>query len=57
MVAVAARLSGQLPVLVGPARITVVLGGTVTESLAGECGIHAFEAGSCKHKKTTLTCK
>jgi len=49
--------NAQLPVLVGPARITVVLGGTVTESQAGECGIHAFEAGSCKRKKTTLVCK
>jgi len=49
--------NAQLPVLVGPARITVVLGGTVTESEAGECGVIAFEAGSCKHKKTTLTCK
>jgi hypothetical protein len=41
----------------GPLRGTLVLGATVVESLAGECGVHAFGAGSCRQKKTTVTCK
>ncbi len=57
-IAFAAKASkANIPTFVGPARMTVVLGGTVVESLAGECGVHTFEAGSCKLKKSTLTCK
>jgi hypothetical protein len=43
--------------IVGPLRGTIVLGATVAESLAGECGVHEFASASCRQKKTTVTCK
>lgn len=47
----------DIPSLVGPARVTVVLGGSVAASEAGECGSHSFEPASCTRKKDKLVCK
>jgi len=43
--------------LVGPFRMTVVLGAAAGDGLAGDCGTHTFAAADCVQQAGTTSCK
>jgi predicted outer membrane repeat protein len=53
----AAVKRSNLAMPVGPFRGTIVLGGSVSSSLAGECGVRTFAAGDCLTRGATIRCR
>jgi hypothetical protein len=45
-----------IPAVVGPLRVTLVLGATATESASGECGATPFDAADCSASGAGLKC-
>jgi predicted outer membrane repeat protein len=52
-----ATTGSRLPSLVGPLRMTIVLGASAIASSVGDCGSHAFAPGNCTIRRTTLRCR
>ena len=47
----------HLAPLAGPFRATIVLGASAVASSVGDCGAHAFTAGDCAVRRSTLRCR
>ena len=55
---VSVRTKGStLPAVAGPLRVTIVLGATSAESLAGTCAMHTFAADRCVLRRGALRCR